>query len=140
MAHSFYVVMGGFVLYDEKEGVYRPIHPALFPTQVGQKFAFPTISEQEIEDKSKSDVLTKTIALLQLVWFSTQLIGRLARGWAATELEALTFATCLVTVVIHIFWWDKPLDVQCQTVLEPIDLSSEDALLQAAKQEGIYRT
>jgi len=126
MTHSFYVVMGGFALYDKKGNLYRPVHPEDFPVQVEAKFAFPTISEEEIQDRSKGDGLTKTIAVFQLLWFSIQLIGRLAKGWAATELEVLTFATCILTVITYIFWWNKPLDVHCQIVLEPIQTGAED--------------
>ena len=120
MTHSFYVVMGGFALHNETESIYRPVDPDDFPNIVGQQFAFPNISEEEIQDRSKGDGLTKTIAIFQLLWFSVQLIGRLIKGWAATELEVLTFATCIMTVAIHFFWWNKPLDVHCQTVLEHI--------------------
>ena len=112
--------MGGFAIYDEKKGFSRPVHPDDFPTAVGAKFALPTITEEEINDKSKGDGLAKTIAVFQLLWFSVQLIGRLVKGWGATELEVLTFATCIVTVAIYFFWWNKPLDVHCQTVLKPI--------------------
>jgi len=112
--------MGGFALHDEKEGISRPVHPDAFPTEVETKFTLPTITEEEIKDKSKGDGLTKTIAIFQLLWFSVQLIGRLVKGWAATELEVLTFATCIMTVIIYFFWWNKPLDVHCQTVLNPI--------------------
>jgi len=127
MTHSFYVVMGGFALYDKEDRIYRPIHPDHFPEWVGQTFVFPPISEEEIKDKSKGDGLTKTIAVLQLLWFSVQLIGRLIKGWAATELEVLTFATCIMTVVIYVFWWNKPLDVHCQTILEPINTGMAEA-------------
>jgi len=139
MTHSFYVVMGGFALYDRKENIYRPIHPTLFPEQVGRRFAFPAISGKEIEDKSKSDGLTKAIAVFQLFWFSTQLIGRLAKGWAATELEVLTFATCLMTVAVHLFWWNKPLDVQCQTILEPIQPVADGTSGPEPERDQIHR-
>jgi len=56
---------------------------------------------------------------------SIQLIGRLAKGWAATELEVLILATCILTVIMCIFWWNKPLDVHCQTLLKPIQLVAD---------------
>ena len=121
--------MGGFAIYDKKEGINRPVHPRDFPTGVRAKFALPTITEEEIQDKSKGDGLTKTIAIFQLLWFSVQLIGRLAKGWAATELEVLTFATCIMTVAIYFFWWNKPLDVHCQTVLEPIPITGDEGVV-----------
>ena len=65
----------------KKDKVNFPFHAADFPTEVGQRFLFPTISEEEINDKSKGDGLTKTIVILQLLWFSVQFIGRLINGW-----------------------------------------------------------
>ena len=146
MTHSFYVVMGGFALYDGKENINRPIHPDDFPTHVEQRFTFPTITEEEIKDKSKGDGLAKTIAVIQLLWFSVQLIGRLIKGWAATELEVLTFATSIMTVVIYFFWWNKPLDVHCQTILDPIQLQAvaddahTDSVIEESEKTRDYRT
>ena len=143
MTHSFYVVMGGFALKDG--AILRPVEPTEFPDKVGREFAFPTISEEEIKDKSKGDGLTKTLAIFQLLWFSVQLIGRLAKGWAATELEVLTFATCLMTLAIYFLWWNKGLDIRCQTVLDPIhetkvDVEVADSLEPEEVQEyGAFR-
>jgi len=143
ITHSFYVVMGGFALYDKKQGIYCPVDPGDFPTEVDIKFVLPTITEEEIKDKSKGDGLTKTIAIFQLFWFSVQLVGRLVKGWAATELEVLTFATCVLTVAIYFFWWNKPLDVHCQTVLEPtpatgdVDITRNDSV--APEESQKYR-
>jgi len=120
MSHSFYVVMGAFTLYDKQEGIFRPVHPQDFRAGIEERtFAFPTISDDEIKDKSKGDGLSKTIAMVQMLWFSMHLVCRLIKGWAVTELEILTFATCIMTAVIYRFWWHKPLDVHCQTILEP---------------------
>lgn len=115
--------MGGFVertvVQGERSlvGYLHPVHPDHFPTGINARFRPPSMSEEEIQDKSKADNLTKAIAICQLLWFSVQLIGRLLKGWAATELEVVTFGTCIITVVIYFFWWNKPLDVRCQTVL-----------------------
>ena len=127
MSHSFYAVMGGFVertVHRDKNvmiGYLRPVHPDEFSNSINTRFRLPKISEDEIQDKSKADNLTKTIAVCQLLWFSVQLIGRLLKGWAATELEVVTFGTCIITVVIYFFWWNKLLDVRCQTFLDTTD-------------------
>jgi len=120
MTHSFYVVMGGFALHDPQENIHRPIHPQVFVKRLSDgEFVFPELPEAEILDKSKGDGLAKMLAVFKMLWFSTQLVGRLVRGWAATELEVLTFSTCLVILVIYTFWWNKPFDVRCQTLLTP---------------------
>ena len=53
-------------------------------------------SEAEIQDKSKGDRLSITLALTQTTWFILQCISRAIEGFAMTELEVATcaFAIC----------------------------------------------
>ena len=74
---------------------------------------WPTITEDEIADRSKGDYLSKTIVLFQTTWFIAQCIVRGAYGLDVTELEVVTIAFATLTGVIYLFWWDKPLDVRC---------------------------
>ena len=41
-----------------------------------EKIEFPTVTVEEIEDRSKSDGFSKTIALGQTLWFVAQCIAR----------------------------------------------------------------
>jgi hypothetical protein len=77
------------------------------------KIEWPTITEEEIADRSKGDYLSKTIVLFQTTWFIIQCIARGAYGLAVTELEVVTLAFSVLTGVIYYLWWDKPLDVRC---------------------------
>jgi hypothetical protein len=54
------------------------------------------ISEREIKDKSKADVLAKVLTFLQSGWFALQCIGRGAQRLPLSELEIATvaFITC----------------------------------------------
>jgi len=120
MTHSFYVVMGGFALHDKKEDILRPVHPSQFIDRLmAGEFLFPKMSAEEIADKSKGDGLTKSIAIVQILWFATQLISRFVVGWAAADVEVLTLGTCVVMLLVYGFWLHKPLSVHCQTELEP---------------------
>jgi len=91
--------MGGFSFnsLDGAQTVSKAIHPLIFKERLEKgEIEMPMITEEEIKDKSKGDGLAKAIAVTQLIWFSVHLIMRLAKGWAATELEVLTFATCIM--------------------------------------------
>ncbi len=44
------------------------------------------ITREEIEDKSKGDLFTKSILVLQTTWFTVGLIGRIAVGLPLVEL------------------------------------------------------
>lgn len=52
----------------------------------------PAIDGKDTEDRSKSDFLTKVIAISQTLWFTTQFTTRLVQKLALTELEVLTLA------------------------------------------------
>ena len=60
----------------------------MFLDRLGKgEIAFPTITEEEIEDRSKADGLAKGIAVLQTTWFIAQCISRTAQGLIITEIE-----------------------------------------------------
>ncbi|KAJ3481606.1 hypothetical protein NLI96_g7545 [Meripilus lineatus] len=71
----------------------------------------PRINEQDIQDKSKSDMLTKTIALFQVAWFILQLCARYHENLVITELEILTLAFCVLNFATYALWWKKPFAV-----------------------------
>lgn len=96
---------------------------------------FPTITADQIEDKSKGDALSKGIALLQLTWFIVQIIARAAQGLAVTELELTTAALAGLNSIMYIFWWNKPHDIRF-----PVELRTKgvEALLLATTPEQIH--
>ncbi|KAJ7587103.1 hypothetical protein C8J56DRAFT_91584 [Mycena floridula] len=115
--HGFFFAMGGFVSQSE-----FPITTLL---QLRSEDAYLTaicaISEEEINDKSKGDALSKGLALLQIVWFITQCIGRQTQQLATTTLEIATIAFAVLNIFIWLLWWNKPLGVDV-----PIVIGSED--------------
>ena len=81
------------------------------------KIDFPSITKEEIDDRSKGDALSKGIALLQITWFIIQLIARRVQGLTITELELTTAALAGLNSVMYLFWWSKPLGVQFPIVI-----------------------
>jgi hypothetical protein len=73
---------------------------------------FPSITDEEIRDKSKGDLLSKAVAVLQTTWFIVQCVARPSQGLAITELELATLALASLNAVTYFLWWDKPLDVK----------------------------
>ena len=71
------------------------------------------ISEEEIKDRGKADVLAKGLALLQTSWFILQCISRRIEGLPTTSLEIATIAFAALNFTTYIFWWNKPLNVGC---------------------------
>ncbi|ESK85189.1 hypothetical protein Moror_17156 [Moniliophthora roreri MCA 2997] len=71
-----------------------------------------TITEDEIKDRSHTDFITKSIALIQTTWLILQVAARAAEHLAITELEIITVGFALLNFGTYIFWWNKPLRVQ----------------------------
>ena len=116
-AHAFFLIMGGFTLHEGGKPVRVLDVEEMEELSEAGKIKWPTITEEEIADRSEGDYLSKTIVICQATWFIGQCIAQGAYGIAVTELEVVTVAFATLTGVIYFFWtkfwWDKPLDIHC---------------------------
>src|SRR5260221_11997074 len=122
MAHGHLVVMGGISTVDplfENDGQVDPRSPVLTfdrytkteeRTRLDQKLR--KVSEEDIKDRSKGDILSKLIAITQTTWFILQCIARGQQKLTLTELELVTLALASLNAITYVFWWHKPLGVQ----------------------------
>ncbi|KAG7092515.1 hypothetical protein E1B28_008866 [Marasmius oreades] len=114
MTHCFFLIMGGFVLEDDQG---NPISSLRLHEMIQLKnegrIDFPTISERDIEDKSKGDALSKTLVLFQTTWFLLQVLARAILRLPLTELEVVTIAFASLNILTYGFWYNKPLNVNC---------------------------
>jgi hypothetical protein len=120
-AHAFFLIMGGFTLHEGGMPVRVLEAKDLEELSEAGKIEWPTITKEEIEDRSKGDYLSKTIVLFQTTWFVGQCIARGACGLTVTELEVVTLAFASLTGVVYYLWWDKPLDVRCSIPVHLLD-------------------
>ncbi|KZP29204.1 hypothetical protein FIBSPDRAFT_212148, partial [Athelia psychrophila] len=103
--------MGGFQYYD-KEGPRYALDPETVINLVREgEITAPTA--EEVADRSKGDMLSKGLAVLQTLWFVVQCIGRRFEHLPVTNLEIITLAYTLTTVAMYIAWWEKPLNAGC---------------------------
>jgi hypothetical protein len=72
----------------------------------------PHITEDEINDKSKSNPFVKAIAVTQILWMVVQIIVRTSRGLAITQLEIAVMAFSVCAVILYILNWGKPKDIK----------------------------
>ena len=88
----------------------------LLPDELtSSEFEVPMMTAEEIQDRSKANILSKGLVLLQTGWFVVQVIARKAEGLTVTELEVVTLAFASLNFVIYGLWWQKPLDVKRPT-------------------------
>jgi hypothetical protein len=113
--------MGGFMLFEGNtpKGVLSPKRFA--ELMRAGKIEFPTVTVEEIEDRSKADPFSKTIALGQTSWFVAQCLGRRAQHLDLTLVELLTLSLAVLNGVMYFLWWHKPLDVRCPIRVYLID-------------------
>jgi hypothetical protein len=129
--HSQFANMGGFVLRvggDTTEpndappmSYSNPYHLVasniLALREAGLLTKLPSITQEEINDKSKSDGLIRAITVVQIVWMMVQIIVRASRNLTISQLEVsvLAFASC--AIVLYGLNWEKPKGVQVPFVL-----------------------
>jgi len=114
--------MGGICTVDpsvEDDGQVDPRGPVLTIEQYTKtkergrlNLKLRKISEEYIKDRSKSDILSKLIAILQTTWFILLCIARGQQKLTLTELELVTLALASLNAITYVFWWHKPLGVQ----------------------------
>ena len=111
--HAFFLIMGGFTLYEQGKPLRVLEWRDLEALARAGRINWPDITEEEIKDKSNGDYLSKSIVVLQTTWFIVQFFARVAFKLTITELEVVTFAFSTLIGIIYYLWWDKPLDVRC---------------------------
>ncbi|KIM22424.1 hypothetical protein M408DRAFT_323693 [Serendipita vermifera MAFF 305830] len=152
--HGFFLIMGGFHLFRLPEGAPSiplpiesskpcevvipsgtnpgkdaiPVCPLKLDDLSTDVFGFIAPTEGELKDRGKSDALTKTIVLVQTLWFVIQCIARGIRQLPLTELEVVTLAYAMLNFFIYIFWWDKPKGAERPIrVYKPFGASHEES-------------
>lgn len=112
VTHAFFAWMGGFILYSD-DGSRATLTPKEFEDFVRTgNVVVPVIVEAELEGRSKSDALSKGIAILQLAWFILQLVARYIQKLPTTLLEIDTLAVVSLACISSCLWWNKPKDVR----------------------------
>lgn len=131
LVHSFFCVMGGFVVdMASTRPVATDVRPerlTLTPRGVLRSaelgVELPQLTREAIKDRSKADSLAKLLASLQAGSLACQLIGRVVNGLPVTELEVNTLGHVMCALILFVFWLRKPLDVK-----DPVVIGSQDML------------
>lgn len=111
MTHGFFAWMGGFLLCANDRSPVTLTPDELLRFVRDGSVVMPDIAQEDIEDRSKGDALSKGISILQLAWFVTSLIARYIQNLPITLLELDTLAVAILTCTAYSLWWKKPKDV-----------------------------
>ncbi|TFK61787.1 hypothetical protein BDN72DRAFT_721898, partial [Pluteus cervinus] len=137
--HGHFVQMGGLegVHPDGRREVIAPL--TLLFTYLGNgridtdELRFP---KKQVEDRSKGDFLSKGLVTLQTSWFVIECIARSQQHLPITKLEVVTLAFAVLNIITYGFWWDKPLNVNCQVEIHIRPEVSQDGLETKGSREG----
>ncbi|GKZ36548.1 hypothetical protein AbraIFM66950_007701 [Aspergillus brasiliensis] len=134
--HAFYANSGGFVLHSTDYPPFPITAASIHYLVETQHIDCPTITAEEIWDKSKADTFAKCVALVQGVWLVVQSIARAVQGLAVSPLELFTIAFVLSTIMTYYFWMHKPQSVGVPTVIE-LKSGSVTGLINSAGEIGV---
>jgi hypothetical protein len=120
MTHSFFAIMGGFVVDHSLHSTERAslTGKAILHTARTENTLLD-IPRSSIDDRSKCDGLGKMLVCVQAGYIILQIVGRLESGLAVTLLEINTLGHILCALLLYTFWFNKPLDVKEPMVLTP---------------------
>lgn len=111
-------MMGGFVVQVDstRNMLFKPEDAArLIHENIVE---IPTLIDKDIDDHSKASWVSKSVALIQIIWFLTQLLARVIQRLPVTTLELFTLSIVSCAGFIYGFYWHKPFDVQRPIVLQ----------------------
>ncbi|KAF9775256.1 hypothetical protein IL306_006663, partial [Fusarium sp. DS 682] len=152
--YGFFVIMGGLEVDVRKierftvRGATRgtPLSGSLRLSvngvlQLAKLGYFIPIPRSKIDDKSKADTLQKFIVMTQVTWMATQCIVRKAYGLPVSLLEIHTMVHVACAVVMFLFWFKKPNNVQKpKDMLDPELVNTTDFqhIISLMVQEQFY--
>ncbi|KAI1124027.1 hypothetical protein F5Y10DRAFT_250534 [Nemania abortiva] len=113
LTHCYIANMGGFYTHHNGE------HHSLTTRHLlkHSRRIKSWVSEDDLNDKSKTDYFTKALAVLQITQLLLSLISRKVQNLAFSQLETLTLAFAICGVLTYGCSWYKP-----QNVKRPIEV------------------
>ncbi|KAF7979471.1 hypothetical protein HWV62_42293 [Athelia sp. TMB] len=112
VTHAFFVVADGFWYFDENDQPVSALTPDDVLDLVKQGTLIPP-TLAELEDRGKADAISKTVAVVQTLWFIIQCVARRVERLPMTQLEIMTLAYTAIAILMYGFWWNKPLNIAC---------------------------
>ncbi|KAF4555531.1 Hypothetical protein D9617_2g054920 [Elsinoe fawcettii] len=132
LRHAFFADMGGILLEPKDSAPFLVNARQLAYLVQHDHLAFPSITQDDIWDKSKADTLSKILTLAQASWLVVHLVGRAIIRLSTSTLELSAGAIVFCTFGTFICWLHKPSDVQ-RGIRITTNSSTADILLAAGE-------
>jgi hypothetical protein len=92
----------------------------------------PHMTDDEIDDLNKGDAFVRLLAVCQISWLCIQLIIRLSRKLPTTQIEVVTLAFAVSSIITHGLFYSRPKDVQTVREVKAIRYPTPAELTQIA--------
>lgn len=79
--------------------------------------SLPSITSEEIDDKSKSDFVVKSLAVGQISWLVIEVITRTVLHKPSSQLEIMTIAIAACSIITYLMQLFRPRDVSTPTTI-----------------------
>lgn len=86
----------------------------------------PDVTEDEVADRNKGDLLIKILALLQVSWMLIQIIARATQRLSSTPLEIMTMSFSACAFITYVLLLDHPQDVNTSIYIDASRLPTAD--------------
>lgn len=131
MVYGFYVIMGGLAvnisrIHDKLQILPLSSHGVVHLAKRGY---FIDVSDTEINDKSKANILAKGLVLVQISFTMFSCVARKAVGLPVSVLEVHTLIHAGCALVMYCLWFKKPMEVEEPIVIPLENFESEIALM-----------
>lgn len=116
--HGFYTVMGGLMLYQDNQPLYTLQYSTLERLYRAGQIDLPVVSKREIMDRSKDGIVSKIMALFQIIYFFQDYVRRWKRERSVIDLEIVTMVYILINALTFVLYWHKPFYILHPTRVE----------------------
>ncbi|KAK0201406.1 hypothetical protein DFS33DRAFT_1489334 [Desarmillaria ectypa] len=136
MTHGFFISMGGFIgaggtpikIADLLQLDGLALFQKSFSVRPGLDMSsISSITEEELQDRSKGDALSKLVAVVHTTWFMVQYLARLKESLPVTQLETATLAFAVLNIFNYVLWWHKPLDKELYESVDTMTFASHSS-------------
>ncbi|KAF9452113.1 hypothetical protein P691DRAFT_805641 [Macrolepiota fuliginosa MF-IS2] len=106
--HGFYVVMGGLILCKDNQPLETLQYSTMERLYRAGQIDLPAVSKREIMERSKDGIVSKAMALFQVIYFFQDYVRRWKRERSVIDLEIVTMIYITINALTFMLYWHKP--------------------------------
>ena len=113
LTHTQFVCVEGFYIHGPQQQKEERCTPQVLQSLAKSgRLTAPSISEEELRSRGKTDEIVKLIAVLQITWFALQILFRAIQHLNITPLETMTIAYIFCSLFTYGLCWSVPQGIE----------------------------